>query len=83
MAKIWIGNIGAEVTDDEIKELLLKYGFPSFDSIERIPGDGSQPAVILAFNGVDTAMLRYLQPRIQGLFWKNHRLDSHMMMSGW
>ena len=26
----WIDNIGAEVTDIAIKELLMKYGFPAF-----------------------------------------------------
>jgi len=27
---LWIDNIGAEVIDISIKELLMKYGFPAF-----------------------------------------------------
>ncbi|CAB3805936.1 hypothetical protein LMG28614_06269 [Paraburkholderia ultramafica] len=47
MADLLVDNIDADIADDDIKEFLVKYGFPPFDGIEHIPGDGSRPAVLL------------------------------------
>ncbi len=54
-------------------------GFPQFDGIERIPGDGSAPAVVLIFEGADPELLRRLQPRVHNLFWKNRRIVVQVM----
>ena len=47
--KLWIGNISADVTSDELKALLHKYGGPEFDAILQVPGDGIHPGVLLTF----------------------------------
>ena len=75
MAKLWIGNIAPDTPDDEVKALLVKYGFPAFDAIEHVPGSGSRPAVMLTFEGTDALALEKLQPRLHNLFWKNRRLN--------
>ena len=35
MADLFVGNIDGGVADEEIKEFLVKYGFPPFDSIKH------------------------------------------------
>lgn len=75
MTELLLGNVDSGASDDEIKALLVKYGFPEFDAIEHMPGDGSRPAVMLTFNDVAPETLRSLRPRIQDLFWKNRKLS--------
>jgi hypothetical protein len=75
MAQLWIGNIAPGTSDGELKDFLVKYGFPAFDGIEHVPGDGSRPAVMLTFEGTDAMKLQQLQVRVQSLYWKNRRLN--------
>jgi hypothetical protein len=79
MASLMVGNVDAEATDDEIKQLLVKYGFPPFDAIEHLPGDGSRPAVLLTFADATSDSLRLLQPRVQDLFWHNRKIHVQVM----
>jgi hypothetical protein len=79
MASLLVGNVDTEASDDEIRQLLVRYGFPQFDTIEHIPGDGSRPAVLLTFAGASSDSLRSLQPRIQNLFWHERKLQVQVM----
>ncbi|CAB3752105.1 RNA recognition motif domain-containing protein [Paraburkholderia humisilvae] len=79
MADMVIGNIEDGTSDEEIQALLVKYGFPVYDQIQHVPGDGSRPAVLLSFEGTEPAALRMLQPRIHNLFWKNRRINVVIM----
>lgn len=79
MARLWIGNIAPETSDDEVKALLVKYGFPEYDGIERVAGDGSRPAVMVSFAGADAGTLEQLQARMQNLYWKDRRLNVSVM----
>ncbi|KJK22645.1 hypothetical protein UB46_20380 [Burkholderiaceae bacterium 16] len=79
MSLLLLGNIDSATTDDEIREFLVKYGFPPFDEIEHVPGDGSRPAVMLTFHSLEPDALRKLQPRIQHMFWKGHNLSALVM----
>jgi len=79
MAELLLGNVDNEASDEEIKQLLIKYGFPEFDEIEHVPGDGSRPAVMLTFKDAPHEALRSLQPRIHNLFWKNRKLNAQIM----
>ena len=65
MATLWVGNFAPDTSDEELKALLVKYGFPAFDGIERMPGDGSRPAAILRFDTTPQFALRQLQSRVQ------------------
>ncbi|HTI19248.1 MAG TPA: RNA-binding protein [Trinickia sp.] len=76
MADLMLGNVDADASDEDIRELLIKYGFPPFDAIKRVPGTGSRPAVLLSFNDVECDALRMLQPRIQNLFWRNRTVSA-------
>ena len=80
MAKLWIGNISPGTSDEELKALLVKYGFPAFDGIEHVPGDGSRPAVMVTFETTDATLLQQLQSRVHNLFWKDRRLNVAVMM---
>ena len=79
MAELLLGNVDSGVSDDEIKAFLVKYGFPAFDAIEHMPGDGSRPAVLLTFKDLPPETLRSLQPRIQNMFWMNRKISAQVM----
>ncbi|MGF6758859.1 RNA-binding protein [Paraburkholderia sp. GAS334] len=78
MVHLMLGNIEPGTSDDEIQEFLVKYGFPRYDEIEHVPGEGSRPAVVLTFNSLDPETLGKLQPRIHDLFWKNRRVTARI-----
>jgi len=80
MADLLLGNVEASVSDTEIRDFLIKYGFPAFDSIEHLPGDGSRPAVLLTFKGTAPETLLSLQQRIQNIFWMNRKIQVQVMM---
>jgi hypothetical protein len=73
MAKLWIANL-PEAGDDEIDEFLQKYGFPAFDSINRVPGDGSRPAAILDYPDLKEEVLGKLAPRVNDMTWRERKL---------
>lgn len=79
MVDLLLGNVENGTSDDEIKAFLVRYGFPPFDGIEHLPGDGSRPAVLLTFKDAAPETLRSLQPRIQDMFWKNRRIHVEVM----
>ncbi|WP_213959290.1 MULTISPECIES: RNA-binding protein [unclassified Variovorax] len=79
MARLWLGNIEAGTTDDEIKAFLVKYGFPEFDRIEHVAADGPRPAAIVIFEGVPAEGLRLLQARIHDMYWKKGRLTAQVV----
>ncbi|MFM0143466.1 RNA recognition motif domain-containing protein [Paraburkholderia sp. RL18-085-BIA-A] len=76
MAELLLGNVEESVTDEEIGEFLIRYGFPQFSEIQRVPGAGSRPAALVIFNDVTADGLRILQPRIHNLFWKNRTITA-------
>ncbi|HXD07855.1 MAG TPA: RNA-binding protein [Burkholderiaceae bacterium] len=79
MARLLLGNVENEATDEEIREFLKKYGFPAFEGIERVPGSGERPSVIVNFGDVDAAEINKLQPRIQDLFWHNRTINAQVL----
>lgn len=78
-AELLLGNVDSGASDDEIKAFLVKYGFPPFDEIEHVPGDGSRPAVLLTFKDAIPETLYGLQPRIHEMFWKNRKITARVM----
>ena len=74
MADLWVGNIESDTTDQEINDFFCRYGFPPFDTIQRVEGTGEHPAVVLRFNDVESHVLRSLQSRVHNMFWKNRTL---------
>ncbi|MGA7778596.1 MAG: RNA-binding protein [Paraburkholderia sp.] len=79
MADLWVGNVDDNTSDDEIREFLIKYGFPSFDEIERYSGTGTRPAVMLIFHDTTPDALRGLQSRIHNMFWKDRTIVVQVM----
>ena len=72
--KLWIGNLDPQTTDDELREFLGKYCTLKVTGIERHPGDGSRPAVMLELEGSDLVALDAAQRRLHGMYWKNRPL---------
>jgi hypothetical protein len=79
VAALMLDHVDSETSDGEIKEFLMRYGFPPFDDIEHLPGDPGHSAVLLTFNEVPPDALRALQPRIQNVFWKSHKINAVVM----
>ena len=79
MSRLLLGNLEPGTTDDEIRDFLVKYGFPPFDEIEHEPGDGSRPSVLLTFAATDPTALSNLQPRIHDVYWKKRRLTARIL----
>ncbi|KAA1000948.1 RNA-binding protein [Paraburkholderia panacisoli] len=79
MAELLLGNVEESVTDEEIGEFLIRYGFPQFSEIRRVPGAGSRPAALVIFNDVTADGLRILQSRIHNLFWKDRTISALLL----
>ncbi|OZI62258.1 RNA recognition motif domain-containing protein [Bordetella genomosp. 11] len=76
MAELLINHVQDSTSDEDVRGFLMKYGFPSYDRIQRIPGDGSRPAVLLTFDDLSVAALRKLVPRIHEMYWNNHTITA-------
>jgi RNA recognition motif-containing protein len=72
MARLFINNLPPDFTEDELAALLEKYGFPAYDEFTAMPG--ARVAAVLAYNDLDEDLLRKLQPRLHGVFVREHVL---------
>jgi hypothetical protein len=79
MTKLLIDNVASSASDEDVGQLLLRYGFPPYDAIEHLPGDGSRTCLLLTFADASPAALRSLQPRIQHLFWNDRKLEVEVL----
>ena len=79
MSRLWMVNIEPGTSDEEIRDFLVKYGFPPYDHIEHEEGDGTRPAVMLGFNALDPTALTNLQERVNGMYWKKRKLGAQVM----
>jgi len=71
---LWIGNLAPEVTDEDLKGFVGKYGCPAPERIERVPGDGSRPAAVLFFTASHDKAVYNAQLRLHDMYWKGRRL---------
>jgi RNA recognition motif-containing protein len=71
---LWIGNIAPEVTDEDLKAFVAKYGCPAPSRIERVPGDGSRPAAVLFFDQASDKAVYDAQLRLHGMYWNGRQL---------
>jgi len=78
--KLWLSNIAPDTTDEEIKELVQKYG-PGLTctSIQRVESK-SRPGAMLEFSGEQTGALEKLSQRLNGMYWKSHALASERVV---
>lgn len=82
MASLLIGNVDTSASDDDLRDLLARHGFPPWDAIEHMPGDGSRPAVLVRYAGAPAEALRLLQPKLHDLFWKNRKINVSVLDLG-
>jgi RNA recognition motif-containing protein len=79
MGRLLLGNLEPGTTDDEIRDFLVKYGFPPFDAIEHEEGDGSRPGALVTFNSIEATALFNLQQRIHDMFWHKRKLSARIL----
>jgi len=68
--KLWVGNLAPDTTTEEVKRMLDKYGFPEAKGVQPVPGDDTQPGMVVDFEGVNPELIRRLLERVEDLFWK-------------
>jgi len=73
--RIWVGNLAPEATEQEVRELLAKYGFPEPTAVQWVPGDGTRPGMALEFEGVHPEGLRPFVERLDGVYWKGRSIN--------
>ena len=71
--KLWIGNIAPGTQDDEIRDLVTRYGVGTIGAVEQVPGDGSRPAVMVEIGATQAQLMKVTQ-RLNGLYWKGRSL---------
>lgn len=79
MAELWLGNVEESVSDEEIAEFLVRYGFPQCSAIQRVAGEGPRPAALVIFEDVSPDALRTLQTRVHNLFWKGRTITAQLV----
>jgi hypothetical protein len=72
--KLWIANLPAEASDEDLSALLQKYGLPPCTSVVRVQGNGSRPGALVSFSGVELDALYEAAFRLDGLYWKSKAL---------
>lgn len=82
MARLWIANVPPELDENALAEFLAKFGLPRFADLTSVPGDGSRPAVMLSYPGLGEEALRRMQPRVNGVQWKDRKLAVQVMPPG-
>jgi hypothetical protein len=81
MSRLWLTNVPAEATDEELRELTKKYS-PQLEclTLQREPGDGTRPAAFLTFKGGELGDVERLALRLNGLYWKDRKLGCTTMI---
>ena len=76
MQKLMIANLPPDTGDEDIKALVAKY-MPDVEcgAIQRVEGDGSRPAAILAFPSATFGAMGKLEQRLNGMFWNGRTLS--------
>jgi len=79
MAALLLTPVEDSTSDEDIRNFLMKYGFPSPDGFKRVPSEGARPAVVVTFDGATEPALQALLPRVNQVFWKNHTVTALVM----
>jgi RNA recognition motif-containing protein len=76
MSRLWLTNVPPEATDEELRALVKKYA-PDLEvvTLQREPGDGSRPVAFMTFKGGAFGDVERLADRLNGLYWKDHKLS--------
>jgi len=82
MTRVLLSNIEEGLSSEEVNAFLARYGFPPPSASEPVPGDGSQPALMLSFDGCTPEALHMLRERIHGLYWHHRKLSVEILMEG-
>jgi hypothetical protein len=79
MSRLLLGNLDPATTDEEIRAFLVKYGFPSYDTIEHEHSEGPRPGVLVTFDGIDATALGKFHERIHNIHWKKRKLSAQVL----
>lgn len=80
MAELLLSNVQDSVADEEINEFLQRYGFPPFDSIERVPAGSGSPVALVRFSDLRSEVLDVLRSRIHNVFWREHTISAQILL---
>lgn len=80
MSRLMLVNVEPGTSDEALREFLGRYGFPEAETIERLPGEGPHPTVLLHFPGLDAAALETLRLRIHEVYWRHRQLEARILI---
>ncbi|WP_341678782.1 hypothetical protein [Niveibacterium sp. SC-1] len=73
--KLWISNVSAAASDDDVLALVHKYCGVTGSAVVREPGDGSRPVAIVDLSGCSVDQLYDFQKRLDGMYWQGATLS--------
>ncbi|VWB62742.1 RNA-binding protein [Burkholderia lata] len=79
MAELLLVNVEEHARDDEVGAFLTQYGFPLFDSIERVPAGIGNPIALLRFSTLSSVALYTLRARIDHISWRGRSIRAHIL----
>lgn len=77
--RIYLTSIGAEVTEAELRDFLLKYTEKMPDLVERVDLNTTRPAYVIGFHGLIDGEIQKFADRINGMYWRGHPVSAHVM----
>lgn len=76
--KILIGNLPADVTVEEITQVLAKAGIEQVKITLNNEGDASRVAAVLALEDTDRATADRVAQKINGVRYREHTLSAYV-----
>jgi histidyl-tRNA synthetase len=75
--KILVGNLPADVTVDEISEVLAEAGIEQVKITLNNEGDANKVAAVLALEGADRATVDRVAQKINGMRYRERTLTAY------
>ena len=77
--RLYLTGVGADVTEDDLRQFLHKYTQKLPDAIERVDLNTALPAYIISFVGLADGEIQEFSTRLNGMFWHEHLVNVHVM----
>lgn len=77
--KLWISNVSADTSDEDVHALVQKYCGTPGGEIVREAGDGSRPVAIVDMSACSADQLYEFQKRLDRMFWRGATLSVQAM----
>jgi hypothetical protein len=77
--RLYLTGVGTDVTEEDLRQLLMKYTHKMPDVIDRVDMNTTLPAYVISYNGLADGAIQQFATRINGMFWHGHQVNVHVM----